>query len=434
MKYDCIIIGGGLAGLTCAIKCSSEGLSTAVISCGASALHIASGSIDLLGYSSGRYLTGDLDTHLDQLIKRKKNHPYAKIGKKCIWESLEFFRQILSKERLNLFSMDKKNHFHITSLGILKPAYLSQRSIFNGRLLDSYKLKKGLVLLNFRGYRDYYPGLAMNQLKKNPLFRDIPLKTGLIELPHYTKTARNMLEFRSIDLARVFEDETYLSKIAEDIRTGAGDADVVTLPDFIGIHNYEKLHARLEEMTGKSIIEIPNLPPSIPGMRIEHALKTSYASHGGEFSSGDRVTGCSMSRGMVEYITTENYSDTRLSAKCYILAAGSFFSGGLKSGYNLIHEPIFNLKVAGGSDRTKWASDQFFSRGSHPFMEFGVETGTDLHPFGADAKKIKNLYCAGAILSGYNPVMEGSGGGVAISTGYKAALEVIKKIKKSSLE
>ena len=47
MIYDCVIIGGGLAGLTCGIKCAKEGLHTVIISGGMNSLHFSSGSIDL---------------------------------------------------------------------------------------------------------------------------------------------------------------------------------------------------------------------------------------------------------------------------------------------------------------------------------------------------------------------------------------------------
>ena len=52
MRYDTIIIGGGLSGLTCGIALAKGGQRVAVIGAGQSTLHFNSGSISLLGYDA----------------------------------------------------------------------------------------------------------------------------------------------------------------------------------------------------------------------------------------------------------------------------------------------------------------------------------------------------------------------------------------------
>ncbi|MDB1124298.1 hypothetical protein PGX00_11780 [Vibrio sp. kj40-1] len=45
-----------------------------------------------------------------------------------------------------------------------------------------------------------------------------------------------------------------------------------------------------------------------------------------------------------------------------------------------------------------------------------------------------NLYSCGSILAHYNPILEGSGGGVAISTAHAVSNQIIQEITKAKLE
>jgi glycerol-3-phosphate dehydrogenase subunit B len=430
VKYDCFIIGGGLSGFTCGIKCLKEGLSCAIISSGMSALHFSSGSIDLMGYYPDRGVVYKPVDYLADFINKNSEHPYAKCGIDLVREAFAFIREELRVEDLDLYCNGDDNHFHVTAMGTLKPTYLSQRSVFNERIKEAFKKRTRIAILNFRGFRDFYPDLAIAILKKNSLFSLFEIVSDTIELPMFRKTGKNPHEFRSIDIARIFDSETYLQKIANKIKKAAGSAAFVGLPAFIGINNYNRIHKRLEELTGTLIYEVPTLPPSILGMRIDNALKSRFAALGGVYIGGDKVTGGEIRDAKIHQIHTSNYHDPGFSAEYYVLSSGSFFSGGLASEFNRIREPIFDLRVYGNEGRNRWYSSEFFSRASHPFLEFGVLTDRNFNPFSREGHSIENLFCTGAILSNYNPVREGSGGGVALSTGYYAAEKIIERIRK----
>ena len=77
MRYDTIIIGGGLSGLVCGIKLQEAGRSCAIISAGQSALHFSSGAFDLLGVTADGT---EVERPFDALKSLPAEHPYSKVG------------------------------------------------------------------------------------------------------------------------------------------------------------------------------------------------------------------------------------------------------------------------------------------------------------------------------------------------------------------
>ena len=92
MRFDTIIIGGGLASLVCGIKAQRAGQKCLIVSAGQNALHFSSGTFGLLG----RLEDGtEVSEPLKALSFLAKNHPYSKIGVEKVSEYVsgipEFF-------------------------------------------------------------------------------------------------------------------------------------------------------------------------------------------------------------------------------------------------------------------------------------------------------------------------------------------------------
>ena len=77
MKFNTVIMGGGLSGLTCGIALAQAGQKVALVATGQSSLHFASGSLDLLGYDAQGNSVKNPVAAIDQL---PEGHPYKKVG------------------------------------------------------------------------------------------------------------------------------------------------------------------------------------------------------------------------------------------------------------------------------------------------------------------------------------------------------------------
>ena len=73
MRYDVVIIGGGLSALVCGTRLQRSGKSVLLVSSGQNAMHFSSGSFGFLGRLPDGSAPDDL---IDSVINLPEVHPY----------------------------------------------------------------------------------------------------------------------------------------------------------------------------------------------------------------------------------------------------------------------------------------------------------------------------------------------------------------------
>lgn len=422
MKFDSIVIGGGMAGLSAALRLAEAGQKTLLMASGQSALHFSSGSVDLLESD------GDPRAALPAFMAAHPDHPYSKVGMQNIEGSLADLQRHCAEEGLPLMRQEH-NHHRLTPIGTLKSTWISPDTC---ACVTDAPAPDAILLATLEGFRDFHPALAAANLATHARFAHSRILTGEIRLPQLAQFSRNPHEFRSADIARLFDkqgpgQQDLLADLAREVSRmvqgcGVPGCRHIVLPACLSLGLVGPRLSELERRTGCTIKEVATMPPSLIGMRMQEALKRRFMALGGTFLTSERVLGARYDGDKVIGVHSQHGEDQLFEADHFVLASGSFFSRGLESRLGGIREPIFDADVLSLAERDAWAGRRLFDH--HPFMGFGVKTDERLRVL-RGGRPLANLYGAGSVLAHYDPIKEGSGSGVAVATGWQAAGHIL---------
>lgn len=415
MRFDTVIIGGGLAGMTCGIRLAEAGQHCAIVSQGQSAIHFSSGSFDLLGQLPDGTAVSDPAAGIAALAECCPTHPYAVIGAGNCLRLASQAAELLRRAGIRVVGDCHRNHFRITPMGKSKATWLTIDGYLTTEEAGRLPFRR-VCIVNIEGFLDFYPEFIAEELRKY----GVECRFGLFNHPDLEQIRRNPSEMRSANIARVFDHEANLEALAEALCKEAEGCEALILPAIVGLNRNDSLEY-LRQRVGCPVHLLPTLPPSIPGIRAQQALQHRFRSLGGEYFLGDSVLSAEIEQGCVRRIFTANHGNIPFEADHFVLATGSFFSKGLVATPDRILEPVFGADTDYVPNRAEWYSLRFFDR--QRYQAFGVKTDPSLRVL-KQGTPLENLYCAGAGLRGFHPVQEACGAGVSLLS----ALHVAERI------
>ncbi|HHQ6539351.1 TPA: glycerol-3-phosphate dehydrogenase subunit GlpB [Serratia fonticola] len=417
MQFDAVVIGGGLAGLSCAIRLAEHGKRCAVVSSGQSALYFSSGSLDLLAHlPDGSPVASPLSA-LSELAQQAPQHPYSLMGAAQVAALATQAEQLLQRCGWQMQGDSSQNHLRVTPLGTRSATWLSPQAIPVSPL-DGKLPWQNIAVLGIEGFLDFQPQMAASSLIQE---QGLKAEVAFLHLPVLDRLRNNPSEFRAVNIARVLDLPEHLALLAEEITRQAGEAEAILLPACLGLEDDEPLMT-LRRLVGKPVYLLPTLPPSVLGMRLHQALRQRLQQLGGVFMPGDSVLRASFDGQRVTGLYTRNHTDIPLRAQQVILASGSFFSNGLVAAFDGIREPVFGLDVYSKTERADWSDANLFA--PQPYLQFGVQTDTALRAL-KQGEAMTNLYAIGAVVGGYDPLQQGCGAGVSLLGALHVAQQIL---------
>lgn len=414
MKSDCIIIGGGLSGLTAAITLAEAGQKVTVVSAGQSSLHFGSGSLGLIGYNKEGQ---EVNNPLEAISSLSEKHPYNKVGTENIPVLAREAKALLDRCDIKTTGAVETNHYRLSPMGVPIPTWLTLDDMEALTSKEELKGKK-ITLVNIAGFLDLPYHYTLDNLTKAGAI----CSYKIIQLEEFDFARKSPTEMRASNLAKVIHDKGITDKLAVAISHVAGDADVVLLPAITGLKDAQ-LSEELRRKVNTPVKFIATMPPSVPGIRILELMRKRLYALGGRILIGDKaIEGRFKDNKLVE-IKTAHLPEETLTADNFILATGSFMSQGLISDYSHVFEPVLGLDVDSLENRNDWYNENVLK--AQPYMGFGVATDADLHAI-KDGRTIENLFVTGSILSGHNNIKLADGEGVSMLTAMYAAKKIVK--------
>jgi glycerol-3-phosphate dehydrogenase subunit B len=423
--HDVIVVGTGLAGLTAAVRLAEDGARVLVLAKGVGATHLSAGTIDVLGYAPvrggpARALTHGAPERVERpadavgaLVDARPGHPYSLVGADAIASAVDWFKARIATGPLSPYAYTgsvEDNLLLPTAAGAARPSAVVPETMAGGDL----RRDAAVCIVGFRALKDFHPLLAADMLKR----AGVQARGVELDLVPEGRADVNALGF-----ARAFDDPAFRAEVTAQLIGQLGVEERAAFPAVLGFADPHGVWSELEHRLGRTVFEIPTLPPSVPGMRVYKSLNERLRRAGGRVILNAVVTGAEPGDGRVSALRTRvGLREERRGADWVVLATGGFGSGGVELDSRWrARETALGLPVTGvpepGAERFRAG---YFD--DHPMARAGVAVDREQRPVdGGGDRLYENVLVAGATLAGAEPWREKSGDGLSLSTGFRAA-------------
>lgn len=413
---DIIVIGAGLAGLMSAVHAIHAGAGVRLIASGWGQQMVTPGWISVCDRAED-----DVIAEVRGYAALNPAHPYALVGDETMIAGIDGFRAVAHEigQPHDCRHKDGHNMRLITLLGAVGKTMIAPRGLANGDLTD---IGGPVLLVGFRGWRDFYPDLAAGNLRQ----AGIEARAAWVDLPE----SRPYWDNWPTDIARQFDQPDFRARIAQQIQ--AQGAVKVGFPAVLGLDRPLDALADLSAKIGCTVFEIPTLPPSLPGMRLSHALRRWLLRKGARVQIGHPVKRGIVDHGRCVGVEVEALGHCHMfHADQVILATGGLYNGGIESDETgRLWEPIFDLPVQTppGEERSGWYGDHLLKVRGHAIHRYaGLRVDHQMRVLdGSGAPVLENVYAVGNLIAGFNPLTDGCAEGIALATAYKAVQTALK--------
>lgn len=409
---DVIVIGAGLSGLLAAVYAVKAGARVRLIATGWGQQIVSPGWISVCDRADD-----DAIAEVRGYAALHPEHPYALAGLDALVCALDLLQDIAEEigEPVAMRPRDGHNLRLPTMLGALQTPLLAPAGIAAGDLTE---VEEPLLIVGFAGWRDFYPALVAGNLSA----QGIAARPLTVSLP----AERGSWDDWPADLARRFDDSAFRSAVLRQVQPQVKGAARVGFPAVLGMARHAEVRREFEAGLGCPVFEIPTLPPSPAGARLSNGIRRWLLRQRARVQIGHAVLRGNVENGRCTGVEVGALGHANpFYADTFILATGGLYNGGIQSDEaGRLWEPIFGFPVSGppSEGRADWYQGRLLAEGGHAIHgQTGLRVNAQMQPLDGDgAPVLENVFAAGHLLAGFNPLTDGCAEGVALATAYKA--------------
>src|SRR5438270_2400241 len=196
LRYDAVVLGAGVAGLTAATRLAEGGAHVCVLGKGVGSTHLAPGTVDVLGYAPDR--VEEPARAISGFIAEHPDHPYALIGAEAIAPALDWFSTRIERGPQPGYRYSgalERNYLLPTAVGAIRPSALVPETMAAGDTRGQGRV----CVVGLRVLRDFQASLCAGNLRR------AGMEARAVEI----EVDVGRVEANALGLARRLDDEQF---------------------------------------------------------------------------------------------------------------------------------------------------------------------------------------------------------------------------------
>jgi len=291
-RYDVIVVGAGISGLTAAGAAAHRNLKVALVATG-----------------PGSFVTGSGWVKAQEILQVS-----AEPG---LREAITFFCEMACLAGCPFAGDISTERFLPSVLGEFQSVALAPLLLWNAEPRDG----TSTAIAGVRGLTSFDENFMAERLTEQARFIK---SSGTYKARQISLSRKMGIPVTTLRIAQCFDrDPDFRAELVNALRKAASGFQRILVPGMLGLDSSVALRAQFERELGCSLGEISTLPPSIPGLRVFHHLEKYLHKIGVELYRGFPVEKMEMHDGLCTGMTIASPGRTlNLHCESAVLATG----------------------------------------------------------------------------------------------------------------